>query len=446
MTAIKVRVQPAKIDPVKASAELRSAIFKEGLKLTPEQLAKWTDTMKFLSWRAPGFRHLFYKLLSDDGLPIPTMYIPTAATDGKRILVNPEVFFKWTLPERVFVTAHEVGHNIFGDVEVLHQCMVAERVPMHDGTFLPFDNDCMQKAADYRLNDMLVQSRIGSMPKQYVEHGKSVDVGCWDREIGHQGESLYEIYRKIYEDKQRNGGGGQPKGFDLILTPGTATNQDPQDAAAQRNPAQWAIEISVAKTLELMARQGTLPGNMSRMFQDVLEPKVPWYDKLRTLFARKVGVGNYNWRRPDRRFIVRDLYMPARAGMSAGWIVVWGDTSGSIGDGEQNKYFAELAQIIEDVNPRRLTVYWCDSEVHQVDELQDANDLINLRYRGIQGGGGGTSVQPVFDAIAKELEVPEMFVGFTDGEVSFPSPPPYSCIWASIKENEYPYGDVVRID
>jgi hypothetical protein len=36
------------------------------VKLTPEHKQQWTDTMSLMAWTAPGFRHLFYKLLSNN--------------------------------------------------------------------------------------------------------------------------------------------------------------------------------------------------------------------------------------------------------------------------------------------------------------------------------------------------------------------------------------------
>src|ERR1035437_7501105 len=98
-----------------------------------------------------------------------------------------------------------------------------------------------------------------------------------------------------------------------------------------------------------------MSGSMSRMFKDILEPKVPWTDMIRSEFARKVGAGSYNWRLPDVIDIDRDLYSPSRSGFGASWVVCWNDTSGSIHDSETDIYMAELAALIADVRPKRLT-------------------------------------------------------------------------------------------
>jgi Schitoviridae HNH endonuclease len=450
MTTVTVTVSKnaGPIDVKRASAELRSAMSAEKIAWTPEWNQQWADTVSFLSWRAPGFRHLFYKLLSNtkDGRPVLSRLVDVAATDGKNVIVNPDVYFAMKLKQRAFVGAHEIMHNVFNDVNMLHQCAASGEVPQNDGTKLPFRPHLMQKAADLRINDTLIESNIGVMPTVYTKDGKERQCGLWDKSVATCADSVFDIYKKLFEDEEANGPGKLPDGFDVVLAPGTSTGQDPTTAAADRNPQQWAMEISVAHTLEQMRNQGKMAGALQRMFQEILEPKVPWAEHLRTIFARKVGQGGYNWRKGDRRFIAQDVFLPSRSGAQAGWIAVWGDVSGSISEAEMCKYLAELAGIIEDANPRRLTVYWCDDAVQRVDELQDFSDLENIKHVGITGGGG-TSVDPVFAAIAEELETPEVFIGFTDGYVTFPArAPSYHVIWASISDHTYPWGDVVRIN
>jgi predicted metal-dependent peptidase len=110
--------------------------------------------------------------------------------------------------------------------------------------------------------------------------------------------------------------------------------------------------------------------------------------------------------------------MPSRSGNGAGWIVCWGDTSGSIGEDELCKYLAELGAIVDDCQPQRITVVWCDDAIHHIDEIEEASDLETIKHAGTQGGGGGTDCMPVFDWIAEHTEKPEVFIGFTDGYVT----------------------------
>lgn len=414
--------------------------------LTPQQENQWNDTMSLMAWTAPGFRHLFYKLLTNHKgkyAAVPTRGVPVAATDARNILINPDTFFKdYDLRERVFIVGHEIVHNIYQDVPFLHACRQSGTVPMNDGTTLPFNEKAMQHAMDYRINALLKESNIGKPPK-----------GCLlDEEIAKANDGIIDVYKKVYEDYEQNGelGGG---GFDIVLTPGTSSGQTPQQA--QQNPQQWAVEVKAAQTLEQMKAQGRMPGALQRMFEELLNPQIPWTEKIRGIFNRKVGNGSYDWRRPDRRFITRDLYMPSRSGHGAGHVVCWADNSGSISDRDMCHYLAELSSIVEECSPKRLTVIWCDDWVQRVDEIEEPSDMANLTYEAAKGGikgGGGTSCEPVFEWMKENLdEAPEVFIGFTDGYVTFPPRPSYAdmvVIWCSVGKDPsgYPYGDVVEIN
>ena len=91
-------------------------------------------------------------------------------------------------------------------------------------------------------------------------------------------------------------------------------------------------------------------------------------------------------------------------------------------------------------------MFWCDAAIHQIDEIEDAADLMRIKCRGVKGGGG-TSCDPVFAWIDQNAhEAPDAMVCFTDGYVTFPkNAPTYPVIWASTTDVKYPWGEVVRI-
>ena len=409
----------------------------EAVELTAEQARAWQDTMSLMAWTAPGFRHLFYKLLTNNNgkhQAVFTRSIPYAATDGRNIMVNPDTFLAAPLQERVFVLAHEIMHNVYDDVGFAHRCQHTGRVPMSDGSSRDYVDSVMQRAMDYRINALLKDSRIGaplSNPDYKI---------CLDTAIAKAEDSVLDVYKKLYDDEDWD---NLPKNFDIVLKPGQGPTRSPQ---------QWAVEVKNAQTLESMKSQGNMAGALGRMFKDILEPEVPWTEHIQGIFNRRVGSGSYNWKRPDRRFICRDIHMPSRSGHGAGWVIIWGDTSGSIGDGDLQGYIGELAGIIDDVRPHRLTVLWCDTQVHGVSEITDPADLATIQREGIPGqGGGGTSIHPVFKWIEDNAggEEPDMFVAFTDGYVTIPSvAPAYPCIWASTAKQpeDYPWGEVVMIN
>lgn len=411
--------------------------------LTPTQKQAWDSTCSMMVWTCPGFQHLWYKLLNNHNgeyTALMTKGVPIAATDAKNILINPDTFFEFDLRERTFIMAHEIVHNVYGDVELLHRCIAAGKVPMEDGTSLPFRNDVMQKAMDLRINALLIKSRIGKAPKE----------GHFDDTMDGS-EGVLDVYRRVYEDDAPGGEGGEdgpgnnPGGFDNLMKPGQSVGQNPQQAAQQRNQQQWQVEVAAAQILEHNRSQGKMAAALKRMFEKILEPEIDWRSHIQTLINRITGSGGWNWKQPDEWWTPHEFFSPRRSGRGAGWIVIWGDTSGSRSDQELASTIGELKGILEDVNPARVTLIWCDADIvdGSIVELGSASELHDLK----PVGGGGTSVKPVYDWMASQMDEPDLFIGFTDGYVDFPSSPKCPVIWASsTDEIMYPYGQVVRVN
>jgi predicted metal-dependent peptidase len=285
----------------------------------------------------------------------------------------------------------------------------------------------------------LVDSKIGTFNKDWLH----------DTNLARGTDSAIDAYKKVFKQLTGKGKGKGPsgKGFDQHLPPGTSQGKDAQETAAGRNEVEWTTQVAAA--VNAAKAQGKLPAGLERLLGEILEPKVDWKDKIMAIFSRKVGSGGNDWRRPDRRLIVRDIYAPGRSGYGAGTVVIGIDTSGSIGEQELNMFFAEMSGILEDVRPKRMVVMWCDAKVHRVDEVEEASDLCALRKKGAPGGGG-TSFIPVFEEMEKlGLDDVDALVYLTDGYGSFPKEQPsYAVVWGSITASgmvQYPWGDVVDI-
>jgi predicted metal-dependent peptidase len=327
----------------------------------------------------------------------------------------------------------------------MHTWQTRKRVIYSDGTSLPYIHDYMNMAMDYVINDMLIESKIGKVPMG--PDGKPFI--CHDRNLGTHADSVVDVYRKLFKAKPPT-----IVGFDKLLAPGASQGKDPYQATQDHNAQEWQTQIAAAHNIQKATSQGKMPSALDRFFKEILNPQVDWRDQIQTLFARKVGTGSFDWKKPDKRLIVRDIYAPGRSGFGAGTIVVAGDTSGSIdyGPGPNGNpstgdvFLSEIAGILEDLRPKRLVLLWCDAHVHRVDECEEPSDLNVIRSEGV-GGGGGTSFIPVFEWIEKEGIVPDALVYLTDGQGSFPGKEPvYPVIWGSIiKESKYPFGDVVDI-
>lgn len=406
------------------------------VKLDARQEKLWADTRVALMWKCPAFTHILYSMM-DNGKDVAvfTDSVPIAATDGRALIINPERFFKFDLYERVFVVAHEILHCVFNHCNLGYQMGKRGKVSYSDGKTLEYDQHQMNVAMDLVINDTLVASEVGKMP----------ELGCHDPKLVTHRDSFTDSYRKIYKkEKEGGGGGGDGGGFDQHLAPGASDGKDSHQATQERNEGEW--QTAVAQAMNAAKVQGKLPAALERLLSEVLDPKVDWREHIQALFARKLGSGSYDWRRPDRRLIVHDIYAPGRSGFGAECVVVAADTSGSIGRAELDMFFSEVAGILEDVKPKRLYLVWCDAAINRVDECHDPMDLTTIRSKGAVGGGG-TSFIPVFDWIAQEGLTPDALVYLTDGLGSFPrKSPEYPVIWGNIlPTSQYPFGDVVDV-
>lgn len=416
------------------------------VELTPAQEQLWEATRAALVWHCPAFTHIFYEMMNRNNGKYVAVFvepgtIPIAATDGQNILIVPEPFFELSLSERIFVVAHEISHGMFGHVELMHRLKMAGKVTYPDGKELGFDADTLNKAMDYVVNDMLIKSDIGSYNPKWLH---DPTIACYT-------DDVLTAYRRIYNGQPSGGGGGgqgtsqgNQQGFDKHLDPGTTTGQDPTQAANSRNEVEWKTAIAGAHA---SARaQGKLPAALDRMMSETLEPKVDWRDKVLGFFARKPGGGTYDWRKPDRRLITRNIYAPGRSGYGAGPVVCAIDTSGSVGQKQLDLFFGEIYGILDDIRPSRIYLMFCDAKVHRVDEIEDTSDLLNIRKQGAPGGGG-TSFIPVFEKIDEMGIEPDAVIYLTDGMGLFPNQAPsYPVLWGNIYPNsKYPWGDVVDI-
>lgn len=420
------------------------------VELSPEDHKKWSDTRAAMVWHAPAFTHIFYTMMSKksgehlavftecDGLPEEAKF-PTAATDGAHLLLRPSSFFNYNLKERVFVVCHEISHGMFAHCELMQKLQQSGKVKYPDGKVLDYDHEDMNKAMDYVINDMLIQSNIGQYNANWLH----------DVVKGKHDDDVLTVYRRIHEERQANGGkpSGNPGqgGFDQHLKPGTTTGQDPNAAAQGRNDMEW--KTAIAGALASARAQGKLPSALKRFLEEQLEPKVDWTGIVQGWLSRKLGGGGYNWRAPDRRLITRNIIAPARSGFGCGDIVIGGDTSGSVTDAIVKVFFGEMGGMFSDIRPKRMFIMWCDAHVHRVDELHGPEDLYEVRKAGAPGGGG-TSFIPVFEKIKQMGIEPDALIYLTDGDGSFPKQAPlYPVLWGDISHEpkKYPFGEVVDL-
>lgn len=205
------------------------------VQLTPAEAKMWDDTRVALLWHCPAFAHIFYTMLDNTKGKQVALFteheeIPIAATDGSNLIFKPSTYFKLTLNERLFVAAHEIMHCILNHCNISYGFQQRGKVVYEDGSELGYDHNLMNKAEDYVINDILIESKVGTFLKS----------GLHDKTIGTASDSALDVYKKLYKDNPAHGGQGKipgngadqssPGGFDILLSPGCSVGKDPAQA------------------------------------------------------------------------------------------------------------------------------------------------------------------------------------------------------------------------
>jgi predicted metal-dependent peptidase len=179
----------------------------------------------------------------------------------------------------------------------------------------------------------------------------------------------------------------------------------------------------LARDIDQALRQGAIlagkmNGNVPREVSDALQSKVDWREALRefvTSFC--MDKDESTWRRPSRRWIDQDVYMPSLIGESVGRVVVAIDMSGSIGREEIGQFLGEVRKICDTVKPEGIDLLYWDTRVCQ-HEKYEQDQLDNLLSTTKPRGGGGTNPQCIVDYIKDKQIKAECAIILTDGYVS----------------------------
>jgi len=196
------------------------------------------------------------------------------------------------------------------------------------------------------------------------------------------------------------------------------------------------------EALRISKAAGTVPGSAERLAQNVHKSRVPWQEHLQRFFSQLVPF-NYTWYPPDRRYAHMGLYLPSIESRGVGGIAALIDVSGSIGQYWLDQCSAELARIVDEVQPEMLHVVYFDSQVRKVERYGPGEP-----FRLQSTGGGGTSFVPPFEYLDTLPRLPLGIVVFTDLQCSdYPAKPDAPVLFVTDAPELTPkFGDVIRLE
>lgn len=358
----------------------------------------------------------------------PDWKIDTAATDGRRLLFNPDFVNKLTKPELLGLLAHEVMH-----CAAKHFARRGER---------PADQ--WNIAADCAINHLLKEAGF-TLPKGGIFPGEGDFVDMPPN------LSAEEYFARLPQQPDGDDGDGEANGSGQ---PGTDPGQcggvmDPEDdngtpadeASQAQLDAEWSVNVAAAQ--QAAQRRGTMSAGLDRFCGEALAPVVDWRAVLRE-FVTRHAKNQYDWKRPNRRHIWQGLYLPSLHNLEMGELVIAVDTSGSIDAATIARFAGEVDDIARQ-GASAVTVLFHDSDICHVQHWTPEDGPLVLEPKG----GGGTSHRCVTDWIEQNAtEPPACLVCLTDCHTSYPTTAPdYPTLWAVIgnKRAAPPFGEVVHI-
>lgn len=428
---------------------------KKGEKIDMQNLISKINTANALvASRYPFFAEGLYALKV-----IYTWMVPTMATDGTRLFINPKFSNDLTMKETIFVLCHEVMHCVLDHME---------RGRFHN-------RKKSNVAADYEVNQLLIADGIfnesdilnlgGLYDKQYIGMAyEPIYEIVKDKKGGNEGErggkggsgdgegssddneepntGDDKLSDSMYGDN--SGGGGEVISQDDGIKIAKDSGYTDGDSMKKENTSGKWESISVKNASKL---SGTTSGNAIR--QAILEryaAAVNWKAELAKYIGKILSSTTVKMGR--KRFIKDDILKSYSKDVmeDVNRIVFLIDTSGSVDDDQIKFLLSETQWICTAKGSKYASYVYFDTVVQSFEEIKKGQQP-NVK---MAKGGGGTNFDPPFQWVTDKYKYDvDLVVMFTDGYANDPSKPTYhdKVIWVVYDNMEYkaPFGKTINI-
>lgn len=361
-----------------------------------------------------------------------SQHVPTAATDGRTVFVNPEFWNQLTVAEQDGVLLHEVLH-----AALLH---VTRRAGRHA--------EIWNAAADIVINGMIVQEGYqlpqGGLRDQSLER--------------HSTEEVYEVLLKKGQppppapmndllqgppedssSSQGQSGEGQEGSEQKSGAPSPGDGEGKEQKEALEG--HWRNALEQAQIAARTLAAGKVPAGIQRELPGVIAAQLDW----RTYLWRYLTQTPTDFQDFDRRFVGQRIYLDSLTGESV-QVLVCVDTSGSVGGDEMQTFIGEVREILRAYPHMRCELYYADAALYGPYPLKPGSEIPPPQ------GGGGTDFRPFFDRIATHpfLWGKTVAIYLTDGYGAFPErAPKCPVLWVvppfGLDLDRFPFGEAIRL-
>ncbi len=333
---------------------------------------------------------------------------PTAATDGRDVIYNPEFLEKQSLEQVDGLLMHELLH-----AALLHVTRRQWRNPKG-----------FNIAADIVVNGILEQSGF-QLP----------DGGLFDSDL--QKYSVEEVYAILEKQAPRD-----LENPDL-LEPAEGTGKPKETTGALKESQVKALERHWKEALEQAAavargqKKGDVAAGLLRAMTETGASQLDW----KTLLWRFLTRTPTDFTHFDRRFLYQRQYLEALDSESV-QVYACIDTSGSVEDTQMQSFIAELRGISRAYPQAKIRVFYADAALYGGFDLE-------TEWQDPQGGGG-TDFNPFFTYLEQQNPENTVAVYLTDGFGDFPTNmPSIPVLWVvtpgGLENAQFPFGEMARL-
>lgn len=348
-------------------------------------------SQQFAAWG--GLQFVGKRIIVDDERKCPTAYVDTLGNTyyGRKFIDNLPMDGNNDVHVH-FVVLHETGHK------ALMHLITCERM-------FKENKDLANEAVDHVVNLLIYEldPTEAFARTLYDTDGNNV----FHRNPKYKGWSAKEVYN----DLKRNGSKstGMPVDRHEVFDDYEHDFKKAEEIQEVRKQIEHAL-----RTGSIVAGKGGM--NADRLMGALREEQVRWEEHMTEFITSACeGDGNGTWRRPQRRFISDDLYLPTFTEECVGEIVCALDESGSVSQLEHEVCMGQVIGLCRQVRPTKLRlIYWSDGITREEVYLPDQyDDVIRLTK---PSGGGGTDVEPVAEYVRKLQDV-QCAIVMTDGGI-----------------------------
>ncbi len=320
----------------------------------------------------------------------------TAATDGRNFFYNLEFISSLSVKETEFLFGHEVLHNVF-EHHLRKEFPDSVTEINEDGTF---SKKCRHHmlwniACDYAVNDILIDSNIGSRISDTLHDEK------------YKGKCAEEIYEDLLKNADKLDIDALS---DMLLDEHLGDLEKKGKKLSEAEKQQIRNEIK-ENLLSSANSAGSVPKGVDRLIRDLTAPTLSWKELLKMDIQSQIKY-DYTFYTPNKKGMQHGVVLPGMRRDEALDICVAIDTSGSIDEKTLNVFLSEIKGIMEQYDDYNIRIWSFDAEVHneQIYRSDEGTDISEY----VPAGGGGTLFESNWDHMKKYDISPKVFVMFTD--------------------------------